>query len=155
MGTVMKLVPQHYGVSCILWLKNFLQHLHQMNLPEIFLRSHCGFQDKMAGFWLQPMFGISAIFTQRENYMTAIPSGNPLGMGRACRSVWTGWRWDLNPEHWRCEAAMLTTKPLRPQQLHYIFALKFCHCGEDQAIMYSPRVTCFWRESNSSMNSYL
>ncbi|KAK3526371.1 hypothetical protein QTP70_025163 [Hemibagrus guttatus] len=41
-----------------------------------------------------------------------VPGGNPRG--EHANSTHTRWRWESNPQPWRCEANMLTTKPPCP-----------------------------------------
>ncbi|KAK3529172.1 hypothetical protein QTP70_019415, partial [Hemibagrus guttatus] len=44
---------------------------------------------------------------------TGVPGGNPRGTGRTCthNSTHTWQRRESNPQPWRCEANVLTTKP--------------------------------------------
>ncbi|KAK3563561.1 hypothetical protein QTP86_030969 [Hemibagrus guttatus] len=48
---------------------------------------------------------------------TREPGGNPQGTGRTCKlhtHTHTQWRQESNPQPWRCEANVLTTKPPCP-----------------------------------------
>ncbi|XP_060729538.1 uncharacterized protein LOC132848042 isoform X1 [Tachysurus vachellii] len=50
---------------------------------------------------------------------TGVPGGNPRGTGRICKLHTHKVEVGIEPQPWRCEANMLTTKPPRPLVLLY------------------------------------
>ncbi|KAK3523365.1 hypothetical protein QTP86_029845, partial [Hemibagrus guttatus] len=49
---------------------------------------------------------------------TGAPGGNPQGTGRTCKLHTHTWRRrESNPQPWRCEANVLTTKPPCPREV--------------------------------------